>query len=147
MENKFIQDLANGQKYELELLNHIPYKTYEQAEGVFYDWDIKIYKKNGTKSTYEVKSDRLINKTGNICIEYMCYNKLSGISKSKAKYWAIFELKDDLYTLYKIPRKILIEYIQNKKYKRVVRGGDYNASQLYLFDKNLFKDYIIFSNI
>ena len=147
MDNKFLRDLQNGQFYELELLKHIPYKTYIRPDGYFKDYDVLVYKKNGSKSTYEVKSDKQINIYGNICIEYMCKNKPSGISTSKAKYWAIFEPKGDLYTLYKIPKKIIMDSIEKKLYKRECKGGDYMASQLYLFDKNLFKDYIIFSNI
>ena len=147
MSNKFLRDLQNGQFYERQLLKHISHKTYEISEGYFKEYDIKVFKKNGFISTYEVKSDKQINIYGNICIEYMCKNKPSGISTSTAKYWAIFEPKGYLYTLYKIPRKIIVDYIEKKIYKRECNGGDNYASKLYLFDKTLFKDYIIYSNI
>jgi len=39
-------------------------------------------------STIEVKLDLLTQKTGNIAIEYRSRNKKSGISTTKAKYWA-----------------------------------------------------------
>lgn len=147
MSSKFYEDLATGERYEYLLLNHIKHKSYKKMEGYFKEYDIIIYKKNGTKSTYEVKSDKQINIYGNICIEYECYDKPSGISTSTAKYWAIFEVKGDKYTLYKIPRKTLLKDIENKKYKRDCAGGENYASKLYLFDKNLYKDYIIFSSI
>jgi len=147
MNNKFLQDLAFGECYEMKLLEHIKFKSYEKPPGYFKEYDLLIHKKNGSKTTYEVKADRQINIFGNICIEYMCKNKPSGISTSTAKYWAIFEPKDNYYTLYKIPTKIIRDYIETKKYKRECKGGDYNNSSLYLFDKKLFKDYIIYSNI
>lgn len=143
MNNNFIEDLKLGEYYENELLKYISHKSYEKMIGNFKYYDLIIHKKNGHKSTYEVKSDRLINKYNNICIEYKYKNNLSGISTTTAKYWAIFELKGDLYTLYKIPTKIIKKYIEQKKYKRDCKGGDYKASDLYLFDKILFEDYII----
>lgn len=145
--NKFYSDLKNGQEYELKLLNHIPYIKYIQSQGCFKEYDLKIYHKSKRYNTYEVKSDKQINIYGNICIEYMCRNKPSGITTTKARYWAIFECKDALYTLYIIPSKIIREYIEKKKYKRDCDGGDNKASKLYLFDKNLFKEYIVYSNI
>lgn len=147
MNTKFYEDLKTGEYYEMELLNHIPHKSYKKMEGNFKEYDLIIYKNNGTNSTYEVKSDKQINIYGNICIEYMCKNKLSGISTSTAKYWAIFEVKDGLYTLYKIPSKIIKKFINKKLYKRDCIGGDNKASKLYLFDKLLFKDYIIYTDI
>lgn len=145
--NKFYKDLQTGLFYETELMKHIKHKSYEQSQGNFKEYDLKVYKKNGSTSTYEVKADKMINITGNICIEYMCRNKPSGISTSTAKYWTIFECKDMNYTIYKIPRKFLIYCIENKKYFKDCNGGDNMASKLYLFKKDLFKDYIIYSNI
>jgi hypothetical protein len=146
--NKFIKDLEYGLYFETELLKHIPYKSYEQSKGNFKPYDIKIFKKNGFISTYEVKADRQINIHGNICIEYECRNKPSGITTSTAKYWAIFEvITMDKYALYKIPRKRILKDIENNMYKRKCVGGDNKASNLYLFDKNLYKKYIIYTNI
>ncbi len=59
--NKFQTDLLNGQRYERLLMNHIPYRSYCIEHGYFPDYDVKVYKKNGSKSTYEVKSDKQIN--------------------------------------------------------------------------------------
>ena len=147
MNKKFLTDLKFGQLYEKKLLEHIPHKSYEMSEGCFLDYDVKVFKNNGSISTYEVKADKQINIYGNICIEYQCRNKPSGITTSTAKYWAIFEVKDDNYALYKIPTKIIREYIENKKYHRDTKGGDDMASKLYLFKKGLFKDYIIYNSL
>ena len=145
--NKFYNDLLNGQSYELKLLNHIEHIKYTQSKGYFKEYDLKIYHKPKRYNTYEVKSDKQINIYGNICIEYFNYDKPSGISTSTARYWAIFEPKGKLYTLYIIPSKIIREYIENKKYHSDCIGGDNKASKLYLFKKNLFREYIVYSNI
>ena len=126
----FQGDLRLGQEYELKLLNHIPYKSFKQSEGLFKPYDIEVYKKNGGITTYEVKADRLINYYGNICIEFECNGEKSGISTSEAKYWAIFEIKNDDYTLYKIPRIVINENIKMKTYTRITMGGDNNKSLL-----------------
>ena len=149
MSLKFQQDLANGIQYEkLYIKKFIPKKSkVEHPQGYLKEYDFKVYKSNGTISTYEVKSDKQINIYGNICIEYECRNKPSGISTSTAKYWAIFEPKGAKYRVYKIPSKIIRKYIEEQKYERIAKGGDKKASKLYLFDKNLFKEYIIYNNI
>jgi len=144
----FENDLINGQYFEIRFLKHIPHKSYKQSQGNFKEYDLIVYKKNGLISTYEIKADYKISKTNNICIEYECRKKPSGITTSTAKYWGIFNVIDnETYELYKIPRKVLLLSIENKEYSRTINGGDNYVSKLYLFDKNLFKDYIIYSNI
>jgi len=146
--NKFEKDLERGQLYELKLLEHIKFVDFERPLGNFKEYDILIKKKNNKTITYEVKADRLIYNTDNICIEYECFNKPSGISTSTAKYWAIFEVKNDKkYRLYRIPTKKIREYIKNNYYLRDVKGGDFGASRMYLFDKHFFDEYIIYDNI
>lgn len=147
LNNKFYKDLKEGEKYEMKLLDHIEYIKYLKPPGYFKEYDLKIYHKIKRYATYEIKSDKQINIFGNICIEYMCKNKPSGIATSKATYWAIFEPKDTLYRLYIIPSYIIRKFIEEKKYKRDCSGGDNYASQLYLFDKKIFKDYIIYNDI
>lgn len=145
--NKFYNDLMNGRTYEIKLLSHVEHVKYIQSKGYFKEYDLKIYHKPKRYNTYEVKSDKQINIYGNICIEYECNNKPSGITTSTARYWAIFEPKDTLYTLYIIPSKIIREYIEDKKYFKDCMGGDNKLSKLFIFDKTLFKDFIVYSNI
>jgi hypothetical protein len=145
--DKFKRDLNTGLKFEMKLLDHIKHIGYEKPDGYFPYYDFKIFKSNGHTSTYEVKADMLILKTGNIAIEYMCRGKLSGISLSTAKYWAIFAYTGNKYTLYKIPSKALKKLIDKKKYKKNICGGDDGVSKMYLFDKTLFEEYIIYSNL
>jgi hypothetical protein len=140
---KFLEQLKKGEKYELELLKHIPHLKYQKMDGNFKPYDLKIYHKEKRYNTYEVKTDYQIHLYNNIAIEYECNNKPSGITTSTARYWAIFETFDEGYKLYIIPRKIIMKFIENKKFHKNVIGGDMNKSKLYLFNKQLFNEYII----
>jgi hypothetical protein len=146
MIENFKADLEFGEKYQVELLKHLPeYEKYEMAEGYFKDYDLKIYKKKGLElieKTYEVKADRFGYKTGNICIEHKCSNKPSGINTTTANYWAIFIVNHDEYELYIIPTKRIITKIENKEFKRDLKlaGG---KTDCYLFDKTVFDKYKI----
>ena len=140
---KFNFDYQTGLYFENELLKYIEYDAYERPQGYFpyYDFKFDIEDK---QITYEVKADNYINKTGNIAIEYECRKKPSGISLSTADYWAIFDYKTKTdYKLYIIPLEIIKKSITENKHHKDVYGGDMDASRLYLFKKDLFKDYII----
>ena len=141
--NNFERCLMNGKFYETECLKYINHKSYIQSEGKCKEWDLEIENNSGHKIKIEVKSDRHINLTGNICIEYKCNNKDSGITSSTSIYWVIFEVfGENNYNMYIVKSKIIKQMIKDRKYKRDVRGGDGYRAQLYLFDKSLFKDYI-----
>lgn len=142
--NKFYNDLEFGQKYELLLTQLIVNDGYQQFKNKDYD----IMLKNGDEIVYyEVKADKITKNTGNICIEFQCNNKCSGISTTKANYYAYFEvLDDDKYNLYKIPVQKIKKRINEKKYKRIWFGGDNKKSKFYLFNKEIFKKYLIISN-
>lgn len=141
--NNFIRCLNNGKFYEKECLKYINHKSYIQSVGYCKEWDIEIINHKNKNIKIEVKSDRHINKTNNICIEYKCNNQPSGITSSTSKYWVIFEVyNENDYNMYIIKSKIIKQMIKDKRYKRDVKGGDGYRAQLYLFDKSLFKDYI-----
>ena len=141
--NNFIRCLNNGKFYENECLKYINYKSYTQSIGCCKEWDIEIEKHNNNKIKIEVKSDRHINKTGNICIEYMCNDEPSGITSSTSYYWIIFEVyNENDYNMYVVKSKIIKQMIKDKLFKRIVKGGDGYRAKLYLFDKSLFSQYI-----
>lgn len=136
----FKKDLAFGESYEMELLKYIPYDTYNKPQGKFKDYDLEI-KLNDKSTFYEVKADRMAYKTGNIAIEYECFDKPSGIETTKADYYTYFVLNNNDYDLYIIPVRKIKSKIRKELYKRIVKGGDYQKSKLYLFDLNKFKKY------
>lgn len=134
----FNSDLAFGQRFEHELLDWLP--NHENAHfpeaGLHSGFDLTI---DGL--TYEVKSDRRANKTGNLCIEHRNGVCASGINVTTADYWALFVIvNNEADRLYIIPTNELKQMI--RKYKpRSVFGGDYKKSQMYLMPENLFSQY------
>ena len=131
--------LKFGNKYELEALNYIPYVKYELSNKS--EYDIKTTTKSGKHNYYEVKSDRYIHKTNNICIEYMSNGIYSGISITKANFYIIFSIKNDVIEeVYKISVKFLKKYIEKNNLETRYLG--YNKlSRCYLINKDVFKKY------
>lgn len=76
----------------------------------------------------EVKSDRLIHKTGNLFIEYRSRDKPSGLATTTANYW-IYRM-DMLDTAIILPtnllKKVCRVYYKNNEFK--IKGGDNNTS-------------------
>jgi hypothetical protein len=146
MVENFKADLEFGEKYQHELLKHIgEYEKYEMSKGYFKEYDLKTFIKNDLElieKTYEVKADRFGYKTGNLCIEYKCSNKPSGILTTTAYFWAIFIVNNDEYELYIIPTKRIRIKIKKQEYKRDLKlaGGKCDC---YLFDKSVFNKYKI----
>ena len=139
----FKNDLKFGKKYEMELLKYLDYDIYKTKDGLFKEYDLKIYK-NNKAIRYEVKADRQSYKTNNFAIEYECSKKDSGISTTKSDFYAYFIIKpNDDYDLYIIPTIEIKNLIKLKQYKRVVNGGDNYNSKMYLFNISLFKNFII----
>lgn len=137
--NTFVKDLNIGQKYEKIALEHIKYDSYEISKGNFKEYDILTYL-NGKQITYEVKSDRLAYKSGNICIEYECSNKPSGITTTTSDYYIYFVIEQNKYTCYKIPTIKLKELIKGC---RSVKGGDRYKARMYLlpFKTKIFNEF------
>lgn len=135
----FYKDLKFGHKYEDELLKYVEHDGYEKVEGYFKEWDIK-FNLNGNSTTYEVKSDRLAHKTGNLCIEYNCRNKPSGISTTRAEYWAFFVIKGATHDCYIIKTSVLKERIANGEFQERT-GGDNHTSNLYIMPIRKFAEY------
>jgi hypothetical protein len=128
--NKLRVDLPTGKKGEELVLAHI-HQKYPEAyavEGKFLFYDIFVPE---IDIRVECKFDKMSKKTGNVAIEYECYGKPSGISASKAEWWAIiyFNKEKDDYE---------IGFVSSEKLKEVcpslrkVKGGDDWASKMYL---------------
>ena len=94
----------------------------------------------------ELKSERdLWQKTGNICIEYECYGKPSGINATESDYW-FHQLcvGEDTFATLVFDTKSLKRIIKNLDYKRSVSGGDNNAARMYLLNlQKLFSSDVI----
>jgi len=143
----FKEDLEFGNKYEKEFLEHIDYDNFEIMKGNFKPYDIIVNHKD-KEFKIEVKSDRLTHRTGNICIEYSCRGKPSGITTTQSGCYGYFEVINDnemIYNLYIIPTKTIKKAIKDKKYHRCINGGDDYASRFYLFNKDIFKKYLMYN--
>jgi|TARA_R110000744_G_scaffold1267_1_gene4474 hypothetical protein len=91
----------------------------------------------------EVKTERdKWKQTGNICIEFRCRGKPSGIAVTEAKWWVhILENGDDTFCMLMFPTEKLKE-IARKYYAngKIVNGGDDNLSKMVLLPlKEIFK--------
>lgn len=73
----------------------------------------------------EVKTDFQAQETGNVFVEYKSRNKLSGISTTKAHYWAFIVSNEQI---------VIIEIKKLKKLCKIeglkrIKGGDENTSE------------------
>jgi hypothetical protein len=134
----FVADLKFGKAYETKLIEYLKPESFEQSVGLCKDWDLKMI--NGESTVlYEVKADRLMYKTNNICIEYACSDKQSGITTTEADIYAIFEVGTN--SIYLIPVPVLKQAILDEKYTRKMAGGDGWKARFYLFPKIIFEEY------
>jgi len=135
----FRADLEFGEAYQQKLLDLIQYDTYTIAKGKFKPWDVQITHDSDT-ITFEVKSDRKAQQSGNMVIEFECNNKPSGITSTEADYWVYFV--DGTTDYYLIPTAEIREAIVKQQYKRIVRGGDGWRAKMYLFPLTTFTDFL-----
>ena len=94
----------------------------------------------------EVKSERNVwQKTGNIAIEFESYGKASGINSTESDYWwHNLCIDDDTFCTLVFNTKSLKKIINNLDYKKIVNGGDHNASRMYLLNlQKLFSSDVI----
>ena len=138
----FQKDLAFGEKYQMELVKVLKPKEYKMSVGNFKPYDI-VMTIGAFEIFYEVKACRLGHKTGNICIEYECSGKPSGISSTTADYYGYFIINpNNTYDLYVIPVCCIKSEIKKNSYHKSISGGDNNKSKSYLFNKNIFAEYL-----
>ena len=139
----YLKCKAQGDKYEAELLKYISYKTLEKADGYMPEWDIKATDEKGGSITYEVKSDDIGGRTGNMCVEHSASGRPSGISLTTADWWANFTILNEglSYRLHLIPTSVIKKLIEEKKYTRDIKGGEGFKSQFYLFPLKMFSEY------
>jgi len=94
----------------------------------------------------EVKSERdMWQRTGNIAVEYESYGKPSGIKATESDYW--FHnlcIGDETYATLVFRTDVLRSIINSLDYTKSVKGGDHNASAMYLLNiQKLFSSDVI----
>jgi len=108
---------------KIENLNNT--KVLKFCDNYKYDF------KTSDKIKYEVKTDELSIKTGNIFIEFIGYGKPSGITTTKSNYYII----NDTINYYLISTDKLKNIILDKLYFRICKTKDELTSG-YLFKKD-----------
>lgn len=127
--NKLTRDLPKGQSFEdfivKKLWDRHKIKS-KRIEGKHSPFDIKI---DSLGQTIECKKDLKSKYTGNIVIEFECYDKPSGISVSTADYWAI-----QFYHGGKWKYGFVATDVLRKECEGLMKitGGDDMSSQMYL---------------
>jgi hypothetical protein len=134
----FKADLELGESYQRKLLELIAYDRCGMSKGCFKPYDVWI-EYNDERTTFEVKADRMTERTGNIVIEYECNGKPSGITATKADFWAYFIHNTGVY--YMIHTDDIKRLIEEKKYTKTIRGGDGWRACMYVFPVSVFEEW------
>lgn len=141
----FKQDLDFGIIYEKKAIEYYKNLGYDikHIHGYHKEYDFEITKDEKTEYV-EVKADRITHKTGNIAIEYLCNYKPSGISTTTSHYYNYFVIKpNDEFDLYVIPTQDIRDLIESKEYTKILKLGKNGRNEVYLFKKEVFKNYLI----
>tara|TARA_R100001594_G_scaffold17047_5_gene34906 strand:+ start:654 stop:1088 length:435 start_codon:yes stop_codon:yes gene_type:complete len=136
----FKRDLDKGLTIEEEVLSLIKnrYPSATQIDGYCPSYDIWIPE---ISKSVEVKSDEKSLETGNFVIEIEMFGKPSGLLKSKADYWVIF---DGINFLWTTPTKIFECILLNKiNYVSFIGNGDSQRKKAILIKKELLGDYLL----
>lgn len=139
MSGNFKEDLQFGKIFEqqvAEKLSSYGFKA-ENIEGYNKGKDIVV------PIRIKVKSDRMINKTGNYAIEYRCRGELSGIMTTTAHYWVICNDQRK----YLVPVKQL--HAKLRKLKEINKliykiSSDDNKSEMALVPRQYIECYFCF---
>lgn len=126
----FADDLADWKQAEQEFARYLctcpKFISIEVSQWKFKDYDIKLTTKDKVV-TYEIKSDRKAQDTGNYCIEFSYDNKASWIYSSKADY-IVYHL---MWQWWMAPRGDLILKLDSVEKKRI-NWWDWFKSWLWL---------------
>jgi len=137
----FVADLEYGREKERFAMAMFDYEEAVEAPSKkFPDWDFGLKGKGDDEFTYfEVKSDRMTQRTGNIAIEHMCNEMPSGIETTKSDWYLYFVEGERTY--YEIPTDTIRQMIKENKWFKDWRGGDGQRALMYLFRRELFDEY------
>lgn len=129
MKYDFEKDLSLSQTYERKFGEWLQSKgmtdiKYAPTDESFHDWDIKT-----EHDTYEIKYDRIFNRTGNVLIETQSTidNSLGWFYKTKANWLIVFfnenefygcrmeDLRDSWFNRWKLWRSVVVQTDTGRK--------------------------------
>lgn len=139
----FKKDIIIAKSTEQEisklLYEHYGVKTLEISKNKYYD--LKVLLPNKKEKLIEIKEDFQSYRTGNLALEFECREKPSGIAITNASLF-IYKLHENKIVYWATTTKTFKNMIANRRFSRVVNGGDKNSNSLnYLFSIELFKQY------
>ena len=139
----FNKDLPTAKETEREVAKIIE-NAYDAKILKFEDtneYDILANIK-GKDYKFEIKEDFMTCKTGNVALEFECRGKPSGIQISEADFY-IYKIHSGNGThFYLFKTSILKGMVAERKYFRIVNGGDKGSNSMnYLFKYETFIKY------
>ncbi len=144
MHYNFKDDLEEAQAVEVSVINFLrevvpnfEFNGFSGTKG--YDAIITI----SDRAFYlEIKSDYITQRTGNIAIEYESRGSLSGISTSKAHFYAYAVMLPEGMRVYFMNSNKIRKLIENELYHSKTSGGDIGSNtKFYLFKEAIFAEY------
>lgn len=134
----FALTLSYGKEAEQKISDLFIFDDIQEAPPACSQYDIVIT--NDDQPIYlEVKRDRYLDTTNNICIEYESNGIPSGISVTTADYYVYFN--NDMSRCWLIDTNYIRQLIDNRKYHRNISCGYKSLSRAYLFNVELFNEY------
>jgi hypothetical protein len=142
---QFREDLAKNKPVEAAFLsvwsehNFSAKAIYELNDNSKFDLKVTYVREDNSKaySYIELKNEMAAIRWKNLAVEYMSWNKKSGITITEANYWV--SKVDGFYIIFKVSR--LKEAIANLP-KNVKAGGDSMASMNYILPIRSLLPYI-----
>jgi hypothetical protein len=145
MNYDFAKDMAVADKIEVAVVqklqkhyNNFKFCGFSGTKG--YDC---VFMMGDKTYTLEIKADFFTSYTGNVVIEFESRGKDSGITTSKASFfaYAVMQTEED-FDLYIITTKKLKQMVENKEYFDIVVGGDVGSrTKMYRFKLDHFAKY------
>lgn len=108
-----------------------PFKDFDICLEFGEEGEQKVREMLANENLLEVKRDAKVGETGNIAVEVMCNDALSGVAATKAP-WFVFMLDGkgyDAEVVVFVRTKRLLQLIEGR---RIIRGGDGNRAEMVL---------------
>ena len=145
---KFKKDLSHGEWGEKVIMFYLFCQGMEFVNfNDDYRYDIKMYSdKHKREMLWEVKTDIYPEDTGNMAIEIRFKDKPSGISHTKAEWFAYYYRDIPFRNVWMIKVEELKKLIKENSFT-IIKGGDDNQSQLVLIPREKFKEKFLIDTI
>tara|TARA_R110000824_G_scaffold118491_4_gene270786 strand:+ start:2387 stop:2860 length:474 start_codon:yes stop_codon:yes gene_type:complete len=145
---KFEKDLSHGNWGEKVIMMYLWCQGMEfKGFNDDYKYDIKMYSNKHKKEVlWEVKTDIYPEDTGNMAIEIRYKGNPSGISHTKAEWFAYYYRDIPFRNVWMIKVEDLKNIIKENSFT-IIMGGDDKNSQLVLIPREKYKEKFLIDTI